>query len=143
MNRQQHTRGRSAWSLGLAGLVGMTLISCDSGHSGRLPAENDRVSSAAIEQDGDTEQNTTDVKDHNDAPGAKRNDPALAVHVKSALMADPELKEAVSVAVTSVGGIVALNGIADSVAARARAAQVASNVTGVVAVTNNLRVRGS
>jgi hypothetical protein len=70
-------------------------------------------------------------------------DASLATKVKTAIAAEPDLKS-VTVSVNAAGGVVTLNGTADTHATSDRAARVALNVDGVRSVKNELIVvRGS
>jgi hyperosmotically inducible protein len=68
------------------------------------------------------------------------DDTAIAAKVKSALIADSDVK-GMKVNVDVSQGVVELNGVADSAANRQKAVRIARNVEGVREVRNNLVVR--
>ena len=71
--------------------------------------------------------------------GKAMDDATVTAKVKSALIAEPNLK-ALSINVDTTAGIVTLKGTADSQEAKQKAAQVATNVEGVRSVRNELIV---
>ncbi|WP_157695888.1 BON domain-containing protein, partial [Caballeronia hypogeia] len=68
------------------------------------------------------------------------DDAALAARVKSALVADPELK-ALPMSVATYRGAVQLSGYVDSEAQMQRALAVTRGVPGVQSIGNDLHVR--
>jgi hyperosmotically inducible protein len=68
------------------------------------------------------------------------DDTAIAAKVKSALIADPDVK-GMKVNVDVSQGVVELNGVADRTAKRQKAIRIARTVEGVKEVRNNLVVR--
>jgi hyperosmotically inducible protein len=73
--------------------------------------------------------------------GQFTSDAALTTKVKTALAKDAGLGTAVDVNVQSYRGVVQLNGFVDSQDKVQRAADVASQVSGVSRVDNNLQVK--
>jgi hyperosmotically inducible periplasmic protein len=73
--------------------------------------------------------------------GEFTSDAALTTKVKAALAKDAGLGTAVDVNVQSYRGVVQLNGFVDSQDKIQRAADVASQVSGVSRVDNNLQVK--
>jgi hyperosmotically inducible periplasmic protein len=73
------------------------------------------------------------------AAGAEKalDDAALTTKVKTALLADPQVK-GTQINVDSNNGIVTLSGSVATASEKMRAEQLAHNVDGVKAVTNNL-----
>ena len=69
------------------------------------------------------------------------SDAALTTKVKSALVANAGLGTAADVNVESFRGVVQLNGFVASQEQAKRAVEVASNVSGVRSVQNNLQVK--
>ena len=69
------------------------------------------------------------------------SDAAITAKVKTAMAAD-ELVKARSIDVDTVRGVVSLNGSVDSTAEKARALEIARNVSGVVDVRDNLKTAG-
>lgn len=67
------------------------------------------------------------------------DDSTLSKQVKKALKADPMLKD-LDIKAEIRNGVVTLNGVASDVRWKARAETVASSVTGVKSVTNNITI---
>jgi hyperosmotically inducible protein len=76
-----------------------------------------------------------------ESTGEYLDDTAMTTKVKAALAADPGLKTLVDTSVRTDRGVVTLSGAVDSLELKARAAQVAGNVSGVRAVKNDLMVK--
>ena len=68
------------------------------------------------------------------------DDTAIAAKVKSALIADPDVK-GMKINVDVAQRVVELNGVADNATNRQKAVRIARNVEGVKEVRNNLVVR--
>jgi hyperosmotically inducible protein len=71
--------------------------------------------------------------------GKALDDATLTAKVKTALIAEPNVK-ALAIDVETKDGVVTLHGTADNMANRDRASQIASSVEGVRSVLNNLKV---
>jgi osmotically-inducible protein OsmY len=76
-----------------------------------------------------------------ESTGEYLDDTAMTTRVKAALAADPGLKTLVDTSVRTDRGVVTLSEAVDSPELKARAAQVAGNVSGVRAVKNDLMVK--
>jgi hyperosmotically inducible periplasmic protein len=74
--------------------------------------------------------------------GEQIDDTVVTAQVKAALIGDPVTK-ARDIDVEVFKGRVQLNGFVDSAAERSQATTVASRVTGVAAVDNNLKLKGA
>ena len=74
------------------------------------------------------------------ADDAASSDMRLATRVRTALLADPDVR-GLAIDVRSSGGIVTLSGTVATTAARDRAVMVAEGVTGVVRVQSRLVVK--
>ncbi len=72
--------------------------------------------------------------------GQTVDDAAITAKVKSQLLADPDVS-ALNVNVTTFKGQVQLSGYVDSANQRSKAEQIAKNVEGVKAVSNDLIVK--
>ena len=70
------------------------------------------------------------------------DDTTITAEIKAKLTAD-KLSNLTKIDVKSEAGVVTLGGTVDSAERRARAAQIASNVSGVKSVVNNIEVAGS
>jgi hypothetical protein len=70
------------------------------------------------------------------------DDTTITAEIKAKLTAD-KLSNLTRIDVKSEAGVVTLGGTVDSAERRARAAQIASNVSGVKSVVNNIEVAGS
>jgi len=77
---------------------------------------------------------------HNTTLGTKIDDTAITTKVKSALLADPDVK-GTQVQVETVNGQVQLSGFVASQQEAQRAADIASRVNGVERVINSISVR--
>ena len=74
-------------------------------------------------------------------PVQTASDAAITAKVKTAMAAD-ELVKARHIDVDTLRGVVSLNGTVDSTAEKARAMEIARNVSGVVDVRDNLKTAG-
>lgn len=74
--------------------------------------------------------------------GEQIDDTVIATKIKTALIADP-LTEAHDIDVAMFKGRVQLNGFVESDAQRQKAGQIARGVNGVMAVDNNLKLKGA
>lgn len=72
--------------------------------------------------------------------GVALSDTAIAAKVKTALLADPDVK-GTNVEVEAFRGTVQLSGFVDSAASAARAADIARRVDGVMDVRNSIIVK--
>ena len=77
---------------------------------------------------------------HNETAGQYIDDSVISNTVRAKLLDDKDLN-IVQIDVTTLKGVVALNGFVSSNDAKARATRVASTVEGVKQVSNNLVVR--
>lgn len=123
-----------------AGVLALTLGACDQKPSAEKFGKNiDRSvdqASRQIEQAGKATERKLDQA------GKALDDATLATKVKSALITEPGLKSG-DIKVEASGGIVTLQGTADTPESRQKAAQVASTVEGVRAVRNEIVVKGT
>ena len=112
---------------------------------------NRQSSSASMEKRADQtmeraeqtmDQATNDVKQQARRAGDTAKDAAITTKIKSAMIAEPELK-ALQVNVDTVNGNVTLSGVVDSQQNLERAQQIAQTVDGVRAVENRLTVKSS
>jgi hyperosmotically inducible periplasmic protein len=85
------------------------------------------------------DQASNAVKEQAADAGAKIDDAAITVKVKSALIGEPNLK-ALKINVDTANGVVTLSGTVDAPASIDRATQVAQAVEGVKSVDNRLTV---
>ena len=85
-------------------------------------------------------QESTARSEHR-SPTQTASDAAITVKVKTAMAAD-ELVKARHIDVDTMRGVVSLNGTVDSTAEKARAMEIARNVSGVVDVRDNLKTSG-
>jgi hyperosmotically inducible periplasmic protein len=74
-------------------------------------------------------------------PAQTASDAAITAKVKTAMAAD-ELVKARHIDVDTLRGVVSLDGTVDSTAEKARAMEIARNVSGVVDVRDNLKTSG-
>jgi hyperosmotically inducible periplasmic protein len=72
--------------------------------------------------------------------GTNIDDASITTSVKTNLAAERGMQTLTSVDVDTNQGVVSLNGVVDSAAAKARAAEVAAKTSGVHRVINNLQV---
>lgn len=72
--------------------------------------------------------------------GTNIDDATITTSVKTNLAAERGMQTLTSVDVDTNKGVVSLNGMVDSSAAKARAAEIAGNTSGVQRVINNLQV---
>lgn len=86
------------------------------------------------------DQASNAVKDQAANAGAKIDDAAITVKVKTALIGEPNLK-ALKIDVDTANGVVTLTGTVDAAAHVDRATQVAQAVEGVKSVDNRLTVK--
>jgi osmotically-inducible protein OsmY len=76
-----------------------------------------------------------------ESTGEYLDDTAMTTKVKAALAGDPGLKTLIDTSVRTDRGVVTLSGAVDSPELKARATQVAGNVSGVRGVKNDLTVK--
>ena len=123
-----------------AGVLALGLVACDSKPSAEQIGKNiDRSVDQASRQ---IDAAGKAVERKLEQAGQTIDDAALTGKVKSALVAEPGLKSG-EINVTTQNGIVVLQGVADTIENRQKAAQVASNVEGVRAVRNEIVVKGT
>lgn len=77
---------------------------------------------------------------HNTSIGQKVDDTAITTKVKTALLADPDVK-GLDINVETVNGTVQLSGFVDSASQGVRARDIASRVDGVTRVENKTSVK--
>ena len=139
MKPDTRTLLRTAFGLALAGALAAGLAACDQQQKSQPLkfGKNFEITPGKPAGGGApaTGSAAIDIPDPGDA--------ALATRVQSAIAAGPDLRS-VTVSVNATGGVVTLNGTADTHATSDRAARVALNVDGVRSVKNELIiVRGS
>ena len=83
-----------------------------------------------------------DAKDAANKAGNAIEDGTITAKVKTALLADPEVK-GLAIDVDAKDGVVTLKGTADKEAARDRAVAIAKDTSGVKSVENQLVVKAS
>ncbi len=88
----------------------------------------------------EAKQVTSEAKQVTSAAAGAIDNAALTTKVKAALLAD-ELVKGTQINVESSSGVVTLNGTVDSMAHKQKAEQIASNVSGVARVQNNLTAK--
>lgn len=134
MNTTPHKRAAAL----LAALLALTLAACGNKTDGSTAGE--KVDSAVAK----TEQAATDAKAKTMEAGAavadKIDDAVITASVSAGLAKDSELS-AIKIDVDTKGGTVMLNGPALTVAAKARAEEIAKSVKGVNSVENKLEVK--
>lgn len=107
------------------------------------PAERSRATMVATEVDGVLEvRNNLAIKSGDSSLGEIIDDSVLTAKVKAALIESPDTK-AHQITVETKEGVVQLSGFVDSMAAKAAASTVASSVTGVKEVRNQISVKTS
>lgn len=107
------------------------------------PAERSRATMVATEVDGVLEvRNNLAIKSGDSSLGEIIDDSVLTAKVKAALIESPDTK-AHQITVETTEGVVQLSGFVDSMAAKAAASTVASSVTGVKEVRNQISVKTS
>ena len=72
--------------------------------------------------------------------GTNVDDASITASVKTNLAADRGMQTLTAVDVDTNNGVVSLNGVVDSVAAKQQAAEIARKTSGVTQVVNNLQV---
>ena len=87
------------------------------------------------------DQAKTEVKEQTAEAGAKVDDATITAKVKTALVGEPGLKEALRINVDTANGVVTLSGAVDSPMKVDRATQVAQAIEGVKSVDNRLTVK--
>lgn len=104
-------------------------------------AQADRAVQIARGMDGvkDVKNNMT-VKTDTASAGGKIDDTVVTTKVKSALLADPDIKSA-DIGVVTQNGVVQLSGFVESEKQRSRAVEVARSVDGVQNVASELSVK--
>jgi hypothetical protein len=132
-------------------VAGLALAACDQKPTPQAVGNDlDRAmgkAGDALEKAGDLAQEKLHeagkaVADKTPEAAATADDLTLAARVKTALIAEPNVK-ARDVNVETKNGVVSLYGKADSGEAKALAEKVASGVEGVKSVSNRLVVAGS
>jgi hypothetical protein len=145
-----HTRPASRLSITLLALAAGTLAlsACDR-NDGRTAGQQMDQTVAKVERKSD--EVVADVREAGrdakraagqatDAVANKSRDMAITAEVNARLARDPELS-ALAINVDTADGRVVLRGSAPDLAARGRAAQLASGIDGVVSVNNELSVQ--
>jgi hyperosmotically inducible protein len=123
-----------------ASVFALTLGACDQKPSAdRISKDVERSLDQANRQ---IEQAGKETERKFDQAGKALDDATLTTKVKTALISEPGLKSG-EINVETSSGIVTLQGTADTIENRQKAAQVASNVEGVRAVKNQIVVRGT
>ena len=156
MNPTEHKHMNRALIVALAGALSLGVGACgekpsqdkfgqNSQRPGDSTADKERVGEASkMDRAADTAERKLEnagnaISENTREAGKAIEDAALTAKVKSALIAEPNLK-ALSINVDTTGGVVTLKGTADSQQNRSKAEQVASNVEGVRTVRNELLV---
>jgi len=145
-NRIMH-RGRVA-PVVFASLFALGLSACDQKPSaekvGRTIDQNVEKAGDRLEQAAGTAHESADRMKESVSETARDaakavDDATVTAQVKAALIAEPGL-EALKIDVDTRNGVVTLNGAAESSGARARAEAIASGISGVKLVRNELAV---
>jgi len=145
------SKTRRALHIAVASAFALSLAACNRDTSAeKVGRDIDRAADKASQQIGRAADSAEKKLDQaSDAAGRKlaeagktMDDAALTAKVKSALIAEPGLK-ALAIDVDTSGGVITLNGTANSTESRDKAVQVAQNVQGVKSVRNNLVVKGT
>jgi len=152
MKRKTCSLLRKTLLVATAGALSLGLMACDQKPSAEQVGQDidrsiDKAGqqlAQAADKAGDTmDQAKSALSDTAASAGATVADAAITAKVKSALIAEPDLKST-GIDVVTEKGVVSLSGTAASDASRERATRVAAAVKGVKAVENNLAVsRGS
>jgi len=130
-------RTRRALYIALASAFALGLAACDRNTSAeKVGRDIDRAADKAEKKIDQAKEATSQKLSE---AGKSVEDAALTAKVKSALIAEPGLK-ALAIDVDTSGGVITLNGTANSDESRDKAVQVAQNVQGVKLVRNNLVV---
>src|SRR5262245_43847326 len=111
------------------------------GQNSKQPADsaNSRLEGAAGTAQEKLESAANAVEKKMESAGKTLEDAAVTAKVKSALIAEPNLK-AMSIDVDTTGGIVTLKGTTENAEQKQRAEQLAATVEGVRSVRNELVV---
>lgn len=112
----------------------LSVAACD-----EKAAVDNGVSAPVVQQPVKVPEISDDMRKAEQQKAADKANAALAAKVKSAVMAEPSLKE-LTIDVTADGGEVKLFGTAGTRALRDKAEQVASKVESVKSVANNLEI---
>jgi len=153
MNLTGSCRFERAWVAMIAGALALTVAACEERSSQDKFGQNSRPGDTASSK-GDRAADEVNSRINHAAGVAERklenaaheagkaiDDATVSARVKSALIAEPELK-ALSINVDTRAGVVTLKGKADNRENRAKAEQVAARVEGVRTVRNELVVAG-
>ena len=111
-------------------------------NAGKAPTPSATTPTTAPAPDTTTTTTTTTAStDANRTAGETIGDAAVTAKVKTAMLADPEVK-GLQVNVDTVNGVVTLTGTVESQTQVDKAAAIASQADGVKSVNNNLTKRG-
>jgi hyperosmotically inducible periplasmic protein len=125
-----------------ASLFALALAACgqNEGPADKVGQNVDRsIEQAASSAGQKAEEARIVVTERAAEAGKALDDATLTAKVKTALIADPNVK-ALAIDVETKDGVVTLHGTTDNMANRDRASQIASSVEGVRSVLNNLKV---
>lgn len=122
----------------VAGMLALTLAACGNKTDERTAGQKLDAAVAKTGQAADDAQAKT--AQAGGAIADKIDDAAITASVNAGLAKDSELS-AIKIDVDTKGGMVMLNGPAPTVAAKARAEEIAKSVSGVKSVENKLEVK--
>jgi hyperosmotically inducible protein len=128
--------------VGLSLLLGVALSACDKpGPAERAGKSMDKTANEAVTKINETaDKASVSLSNQSEKTGVALNDAEITAKVKAAVLAEPGLKS-LQISVDTIKGVVTLSGSADTQVNSDRTKALASAVSGVVKVDNQLLIK--